>query len=181
MIELICDNCKGKYNVYPSVVKWNKIRGRKNKFCSNKCRNTFFIGEKSYLWKGGRYLAPSGYIRLLDNNERCGFRYEHRVVIEKHLGRRLKKGEQIHHINGIKTDNRIENLMVVSPKEHSKFHPIGKGEKSNYKKLTWRQVCQIRRKYKTGKYTLEMLGKEYGVCFQNISRIILYKCWLSKE
>lgn len=42
--------------------------------------------------------------------------------MEQHLGRKLLKIEHIHHINYLKTDNRIENLMIVSPGEHKKFH-----------------------------------------------------------
>lgn len=48
--------------------------------------------------------------------------YKHREVMEKHLGRSLVKGEHVHHINGNPIDNRIENLEVVSNKEHMKEH-----------------------------------------------------------
>lgn len=48
---------------------------------------------------------------------------EHRFIMEKHLGRKLKRSESIHHINSKKYDNRLENLMVVTEKEHCKFHP----------------------------------------------------------
>ncbi|MDD4049884.1 MAG: HNH endonuclease [Candidatus ainarchaeum sp.] len=48
---------------------------------------------------------------------------EHVLVMEEKIRRTLNKGETIHHINGIKTDNRIENLMLFkSQKEHAKFH-----------------------------------------------------------
>jgi len=47
---------------------------------------------------------------------------QHRWIMEKHLQRKLSPEEDVHHINGIKTDNRIENLEVMSHADHSKHH-----------------------------------------------------------
>jgi hypothetical protein len=59
---------------------------------------------------GGRYVTGSGYVVLVDENRVK--RLEHRVVMENVLGRPLADYENVHHINGIRDDNRPENLEL---------------------------------------------------------------------
>ena len=86
-----------------------------------------FLGEKSCRWKGGKTFHGNGYILIKDRNHPfCtyqGYVLEHRLVMEKHIGRYLKPEEVVHHINKIITDNRIENLQLLKNKsEHMSLH-----------------------------------------------------------
>lgn len=86
--------------------------------------------ELSPKWQGGKFIDQSGYYRIIrpdDYTGKCihGGRYvhEHRYVAEKALGRPLKKEEVVHHKNGVKTDNRPENLEVLpSVSAHRLLH-----------------------------------------------------------
>lgn len=81
--------------------------------------------EKSLRWRGGRRKA-NGYVMIYSPEHPRNSRkyvYEHVIVCEKKLGRFLTGKERVHHINGIKNDNREENLMVFgSHGDHLRFH-----------------------------------------------------------
>ena len=79
-------------------------------------------GERNYAWKGGRKTNKAGYILVINpkrfEDGELRYVFEHRLVMEQHLKRKLLKNEHVHHINGIKCDNRIENLVIKKSIEH---------------------------------------------------------------
>lgn len=116
MIEIVCDNCKNTFKTYKCYLK----RKRKNRFCSRKCEAEY----KNYNntienWKGGHISKSTGYRYIRYKGKQIE---EHRLVMMKYIGRKLKKNEHVHHINGIKTDNRIENLLLLTNSQHQKLH-----------------------------------------------------------
>ena len=99
------------------------------------------IGKKHPAWKGGRRNGGEGYgyIRAYcPTHPYCddrGYILEHRLVMEKHLGRTILPTEVVHHINGIKDDNRIENLMLFSSRgSHTSFELKGRKMSEEWKK-----------------------------------------------
>ena len=69
----------------------------------------------------GRKFSSHGYVLIYHpkhQNAMAGYVYEHRFVIEQKIGRILESFEDVHHINGIKHDNRLINLALLTHKEH---------------------------------------------------------------
>ena len=97
---------------------WNK--GKK---CPQLSKPKYWQRNKqSRNWKGGRIKTTEGYVRIYKpkwpSSDSKGYVAEHRYLIEEKLGRILERWEYVHHKNGIKDDNRSENLEIVFWKEH---------------------------------------------------------------
>lgn len=82
-------------------------------------------GERHPNWKGG-FKNVSGYIKARAPEhpfaDSSGYVFQHRLIMERELGRFLDQKENVHHINGIRGDNRVENLVVINRVDHAQLH-----------------------------------------------------------
>ncbi len=130
-----------------------------------------------------QHVTDKGYLAVnLSKNSIEVVRSVHRLVALAFVSNPENK-PQINHINGIKTDNRIENLEWCTNKENV-IHAVSigmgggvRGERSPHHKLTEIQVREIRRKYIPRKYSTFTLGKEYGVDRTTIGEIVRNRGW----
>ena len=87
------------------------------------------VGENHPMWRGGRMSVKGGYIQVWCHPDDFFYRMadqrsyimEHRLVMAKHLGRCLHPWEIVHHLNGIKNDNRLGNLQLTQEMQHKQI------------------------------------------------------------
>ena len=172
----------------PKISAFHK--GRKVTFTEEWKHNISEGRKKYYKDKARGYRIHNGY-RIITVGENSG-RREHVVIMEQHIGRRLKSGEVVHHINGVTPDNRIENLALMTSSEHSRLHAMDmcdkglsydisreskSGEEHNFAKLNWEKVEYIRT---SGKSTKELMAM-FGMSKSAINKVKSFKLWRIKD
>jgi len=122
-----------KYNIPRRSRKDSQLKSVKGKKQSDEHREKISkalkgrIGELHHSWRGGRSKTNEGYVYVKCHkhpfaNENMAV-LEHRLVMERHIGRYLNPEEVVHHINEIKDDNRVENLhLFKSSADHTYYH-----------------------------------------------------------
>jgi hypothetical protein len=144
---------------------------KQSKFCNIKCSGKWVVknylnknikfrdynGENNPCWRGGRLKRNDGYILIYRPkhpyyNADGLYVFEHRLVIENKIGRYLTKKEKVHHINGNRSDNRIENLKLINRQsEHCRIHGFDKnGGWNKGKKMSIETRKLMSRSAKTG-------------------------------
>jgi len=123
-----------------------------------------------------------GYVQLAvhENGKRIGYVFAHRLIWE-HMHGMIPDGAQINHRNGVKHDNRLANLELLTPSDNVKHaHRTGlhslKGTRNNNAKLTERDVQTIRAALTSGEAG-RSVARRYGVATTTISKIRLGKRW----
>ena len=139
-VERTCKFCGKKewtrVNLVRQAMRKKEARGI-CRSCVPKTPRTHRTGKNSTNWKGGKFISNRGYIMVRSVGHPYTtnkYIFEHRLVMEKHLRRYLLPSETVHHKNGIKTDNRLENLELWS-RQHSDGQRYAELSTENIKKL----------------------------------------------
>ena len=170
--------------------KWKIIEGFPKYLISNKGR----IKILSTLEDKKVFVKDDGYIATTLGNGKQSYKYVHRLVAEAFIKNKHNK-PQVNHINGIKGDNRAENLEWVTPAENIrhaidtgllKYKKKGKeiknskyslGEEANGSKLTPEKVIEIRVLWELREFKQVELAEKFGVDNSTINDIIRRKRW----
>lgn len=129
--------------------------------------------------------VTNGYLVVsLYKNKICKIHRIHQLVAETFLGKH--DGLEVNHIDGIKTNNCLNNLEYVTGSENMKHaFRIGlqslKGTKASMAILNWDLVCKIRNEYLSTDTSYSILGNKYGVHRQTIASLIRRETWNYEE
>lgn len=119
MIIVQCTNCS-KDRTFACKAEY--VRRSKTSMCVS-CYRASIKGDKHPRWKGGEY-TKDGYKFIWCPNHpfanASGYVREHRLIVEKELGRYLEKHEVVHHLNEVRDDNSPNNLEVTNQTNHVK-------------------------------------------------------------
>jgi len=167
--------------------EWKEIIGYEGLYLISNLGRCKSLGiNKSNRWKTERLLKPSKnceyYSYVLYKNQKAKYYLIHRLLA-LHFIPNIQNKPEVNHINGIKSDNRIENLEWVTRSENNKhgfdigLHKSPKGENHYLASLSNTQASEIRKKYIPFVYSQNMLAREYNTDQSIIWNIIHNKSY----
>ena len=177
-VTRVCKNCSEKYLTPPS---------QRLLYCSIDCYNKTKVGAGNPKWRGGT-LILSGYRYIYapdhPNATKAGYVAEHRLAMEKKIGRLLTKIEVVHHKDENKLNNSIRNLKLCANNgthtidNHAERDTFGrfrgegklKPRKHGNQKLTTEQVIEIRHRRDAGE-TLQEIADDFDIVFSTVYSI----------
>lgn len=146
----ICPTCQGMKGRYASA-----------------CRSCYKVdGAKNPRWIGGRRQRRDGYWLLYvpgHPNACKNYMLEHRIVMERHLGRHLDPSEVVHHKNEDPSDNRLENLELTTQSEHSTHHHKGVAKPKRWKPRVSKD--DLTRLYVTDRLSIQEVADKIGMSY----------------
>lgn len=149
MKKIVCLQCENEFQITESSFRVRIKNGNNPSFCSLECYKKYYSSKQKMCPICGEPIKQNrlktcsvicgAILKIkMKTGVRTGFWYEngykvihigrgegikeHRLIMEQQLGRKLLPNEIVHHRNGIKDDNRPENLMVLSASEHHSRH-----------------------------------------------------------
>ena len=140
-VKYICRNCSDTVETH--LDNYNKFKSKERCIC-RKCsapknleksrgnkkgkKYPHLQGNKSHNWKGGRRIDGAGYVLVhtnctnrINKSGWSSYEKEHKLVVEQYFKRKLKDNEVVHHIDGNRQNNKIENLAVLPSHLHHKI------------------------------------------------------------
>lgn len=146
------------------TTKWiagSIVRNGYGKFCSKKCQGAYLRTqrmEQSPKWRGGR-VKQLGYWMIKQSDGT--YKREHIILMEQQIGRKILSNECVHHKNGDRLDNRLDNLQLLTKGDHNKVHAkLYNRPKSYYQNLS--RLGVEGRKQKAAKKYLDLFVEGLG-------------------
>ena len=172
--------------------EWRPVVGYEDRYEVSSLGRVRSLDRTVHLYNGGSYIRKGAMmhptrdtyghlqVRLCGGRGNARMKQVHRLVADAFLGPR-PKGAHTRHLNGVPTDNAVENLAYGSGRENQ-IDCYRYGSKSSAGKLSISQVIEIRRRVQAGE-SYRSVARDFGVNKSNVQRILTgeHFGWLPEE